>query len=120
MHMFNNDSVSSAIPPDFFKLLCKWCAFTLCMAITSLTIMFCNCQVKWHHLTLEKSLLSPVKVYNAINSVTQCAWQRIGLKVPKTVSTVLLVLHIMKHKEILFSSGKYSDVYDSHSSKVFV
>jgi len=26
----------------------------------------------------------------------------------------------MKRKEILFSSGKYSDVYDSQSSKVFV
>lgn len=26
----------------------------------------------------------------------------------------------MKHKEILFSSGKYSDVYDLHSSKVCV
>ena len=119
--MFNNPSVCSTVPPDFFKLLCTWCEFTLCMAITSLTITFCKCsnQIASSYTRIISDITSKSMQCNK-QSITQCAWHRICLKVPKTVSKVLLVLHIMKHKEILFSSGKYSDVRDSHSSKVFV
>lgn len=118
--MFNNASVSSTIPPDFFKLLCKWCEFTLCTAITSLTIMFCNYsnQIASSYTRTISDITSKSMQCNK-QSVTQCAWHRIWLKIPKTVSTVLLVVHIMEHKEILTLPEKQSDVHDSHSSKAF-